>query len=312
MQCSVHIDGFAGTTREIDINVILKEIIKDDDLLNKPLPKPVKGMFFKERYVFKAENGRKILEIGLHPYKVYDSEYCSIVVPGYACSAAEGSPQYDPYGIIQRMYEWGNGHLTKADLALDVRDNPTLFKNIKEASLKAVIKERIRSDMSLKPCPVGEDETIYYNRREQNRNSLCVYDKAKQQGVPGDWIRIEFRAGSRHTLDRIQGELLDNKPLAPLVKALLGQYFTILAPSLKPKKNRPVAAWWQDVVGPAAEYQYSAHYSPKPDKEDTKPQEISLDKLTSYVSRYLKDSNLDIDKYELHEMLVAKFGNRCL
>lgn len=303
MKCNTLIDGFSITipdglsaadpyymqSTEV-LDYVLEQVLCHDSYNKADKPKPARGVFFRDRYIFYHANGRKLVEVGVRPTSNKAGKCTSISVTGFACSTKAGDYRIDPLELISKCIRLA-GHLTRIDIALDVFDVPDLFGNIEQASKKDVHKERIRTILAYeKPVPVGERETIYYGRRRQNRNSVAVYDKAVQQDVPGAWVRVEFRAGSRSVLDKIGAEIEDSKPISALLKALLNTYLTFLAPSHKSKQNRPIAGWWQAIVGKAEKYEFIATTAPKADQDDRAGREISIENLKSYINKFMAGS----------------------
>ena len=95
---------------------------------------------------------------------------------------------------IIRQIQATSDKITRLDLAIDLEDSGlTLFK-----FLKAWREERTKT-WATKVLPVTEHtkrrgvtgETIYYGSRTSNRY-IRVYNKALEQGVSADWLRIEL------------------------------------------------------------------------------------------------------------------------
>lgn len=84
-------------------------------------------------------------------------------------------------GIEQRF--------TRLDLAIDVRDSEFSVQDYAKLIRRGEYKARAKKPNLIDGF--GNGDTLYIGSRQSER-MLRIYDKAKEQGINGDWIRIEL------------------------------------------------------------------------------------------------------------------------
>lgn len=90
------------------------------------------------------------------------------------------------YRVMERAYEQG-WHCTRIDIAADLRDTGVTVQDIYYAHSKEQPKERKKKTF----ITSARGDTFTLGSRQSNKY-LRVYDKAAEQGLSEDWIRVEL------------------------------------------------------------------------------------------------------------------------
>lgn len=85
------------------------------------------------------------------------------------------------------------GHsITRIDLAIDFKGWRASVQTYIDAFNKGECKTRLRSAQVVQSLTGGGD-TLYIGSMKKRKNLVRIYDKAKELGVSGDWIRVELQ-----------------------------------------------------------------------------------------------------------------------
>lgn len=241
--------------------------------------------WYRSRYTVFSKNGHSLLSVSLSPVSANNSNTTAFSVPGYALSSAADALNIDPIELIKKIALLG-GTVTRIDLALDYRGPVPILRNMFNASRPDVWRESIKSPLRFKaPLPVGWDEsTIYYGALAKGTSCIVAYNKALEQEVAGPWTRIEFRTRDRDLCGAIQTEIIEGRPMGELTAAMLLKYLKFITPGTGSKYNRPVVAWWSQLLKEGAGFKFVRHEGGK-DESGPRP---SPNPCT--VTKYLLDA----------------------
>lgn len=121
----------------------------------------------------------------------------------------------DPRDIIRNAAAWPEVRFTRIDLAIDFRDGEADPYDLHDAftagRVKTHVKECQRTDQHTRHA-VRKGATVYLGSRTSERFLRC-YDKAAEQGVEGDWTRLELELKRAQARRAVKG-LLDSTPAA--------------------------------------------------------------------------------------------------
>lgn len=138
--------------------------------------------------------------------------------------------QEDDKWLLEYFLEHG-AVITRLDCALDVFESPLNFDVLWRLCRERDYICRLRKP-PLRDCDAETGDTVYFGRM---KSSVCtrVYNKAAEQNVPGDWIRVETMF--RHSRANNAAKLMVKKKLD--CRSLIAGHVQI--PRLK---------WWTDVM----------------------------------------------------------------
>lgn len=251
--------------------------------------KQSRGNWYHERHAISSLQGNQLLNVYLHPRADRNRDTSAYSVTGYALSNRPDSLQrFDPVELIGKIHDAG-GKLTRIDLALDYLGTEPVFQYMLDSSKPDIWKDRLITPLRFdKPIPVGwEQETLYYGLLSKTTDTaVCVYDKAKEQGVPGPWLRVEFRTKDRDLCQAIMEEIVTGRPIGELTAGLLRKYLRFVSPGIKAKYNRPTAVWWDELLGTGEKFNLTRHRDGKTDEE----RKAKKPKSGKIVIRYLQDA----------------------
>ena len=230
-----------------------------------------KAKWYHERHVIKAGN-RTILTVGLHATAENNANSSSFSIPGHAFTNESGT-DFDAVAIIRKVAAMG-GKLTRLDLAIDFSDRAT-FDAIWDSAMPDVWRDRIKSPLKLPaPLPVGHGrQTLYFGKLKKGsqETALVLYDKANQQGVPGDWFRLELRTINRELLKMISEEFCAGHSVGEVTAGLINTYLKFVSPSCRDKYRRPIAPWWTSLIEEGAAFKFARHMGGKTEEEREHP-----------------------------------------
>lgn len=99
---------------------------------------------------------------------------------------------------ILRFHAEREHKITRIDIAVDVTDSgmdiAKLFREYEENK----VKTRVRSKATGIIKTNGEMETMYVGSKKKRTKLIRIYNKAIEQGIDGDWIRIEYETRAQN------------------------------------------------------------------------------------------------------------------
>ena len=224
--------------------------------------------WYRSRNTVFTKNGRSLLSVSLSPVSANNANTTAFSVPGYALSSAADALNIDPVELIKKIVLMG-GTLTRIDLALDYRGPVPILKKMFNSSRPDTWRESIKSPLRFRaPLPVGwAESTIYYGALAKGTSCIVAYNKAKEQAVVGPWTRIEFRTRDRDLCKGIQTEIIAGRQIGELTAGMLLKYLKFITPGAGSKYNRPVAAWWAQLLKEGADFKFVRHDGGKEESE---------------------------------------------
>ena len=127
----------------------------------------------------------------------------------------------NPLDIVRAAAAWPDVRFTRLDLAIDVfnasADAYDLHRAFVGGRVKTHVQECQRTDKHGKDA-VRKGATVYLGARTSERFLRC-YDKAAEQGVEGDWTRLELELKRAQARRAVKG-LLESTPAATAAKML--------------------------------------------------------------------------------------------
>lgn len=155
-----------------------------------------------------------------------------------------------------------------------------------ESSHPDVWKDRIITPLRFdRPLPVGWDqETIYYGHLDKG-TCIAAYDKARQQGQPGPWTRIEFRTKDRDLCSLVLMEIEAGRTIGDITATLLKKYLKFVPPGRKTKYQREPCSWWIDLLTAGSGFKFQRHPAGKHDDQPRK-----RGPTPAAVMRYLQEA----------------------
>lgn len=252
-----------------------------------------RAKWYRSRHTLLSESGRHLFSVSLAPVSVNNANTSAFSVPGFALSSATESLNIDSVDLVKKFDLLG-GSLTRLDLALDYRGPVNVLQKMFNSSRPESWRDLIKSPLRFKaPLPVGWDNsTIYYGHLSKG-TCICAYDKAREQGVSGPWTRIEFRTRDRDLCKALQADIVAGREVGEITAGMLMKYLTFLTPGPQSKYNRPVAAWWSQLLTEGADFKLVRHDAGKDESTPRKAQ--SLDAVLRYLQdAYMFDESGDI------------------
>jgi len=139
------------------------------------------------------------------------------------------------------VIKWHSGKFhkpTRIDLAIDVHDSPTLLPYIQRMIARGRYTTSAKKISTTKSL-VGNGQTLYFGARTSPL-FMRIYDKAAEQHIQADWVRIETEC--KDTKARAVEHLLlhsDQVPIYQTACTLARQMFDCKAPSWRRAMNAP-------------------------------------------------------------------------
>lgn len=189
-------------------------------------------------YGIKFASGLTICYGGRKTYNDNENMGIHIIMSGQVL--ANDHITFDVIEQIKKMRK--DGHevkISRLDIAIDTEMD---FHYVYNEYLKKKYVCRYKKE-SIRQC-VNEDlrGTLYFGKRGSN-TMFRIYDKALEQGLPGNWLRIELE---------IRNEAID-EAIEALNKGIIGQYFEghlrFVEKINKTNKSRSLTAeWWNAIM----------------------------------------------------------------
>lgn len=127
----------------------------------------------------------------------------------------------DPRDIVRAAAARPEVRFTRIDLAIDLRDGEADPYDLHDAfttgRVKTHVRECQRTDQHTRYA-VRKGATVYLGSRTSERYLRC-YDKAAEQGVEGDWTRLELELKRAQACRAVKG-LLDSTTAATAARML--------------------------------------------------------------------------------------------
>jgi len=121
--------------------------------------------------------------------------------------------------MIAEHHQASYDRCTRVDLALDVRDEKLIISKLASIVKHGSTKVKTKSYSHILSQDGGE--TLYLGSR-QSEQYLRIYNKAAQQEIAGDWIRIELELkGSRAHQIGVQLAMTKDSEMAAVTRGLI-------------------------------------------------------------------------------------------
>lgn len=171
-------------------------------------------------------------------------------IPGKACRWLDGNSAWDWRYQFERWARMG-ANFTRLDVCFDDREGRLDLDVISKQVANGFCASRARGWQPIGSGKIGEGTDALARTVSVGSASsdtfLLFYDKAKEQGVPGPWIRCEIR-WFRDRADAAVGKFVMGGA-AKFAELLAGHIAFHEEGHQVRKVDRPICAWWQLFLG---------------------------------------------------------------
>jgi|GEM_PF-7029669 len=270
------------------------------------------AVWYRHRHTIHSSKGQPLIHIGTEPTAENNRSTTTLTLTGYALSDRPDALQdVDPIQVLTKVFELG-GQPSRIDLALDYFGSVPIHQLMLAASKPDVWKDQITTPLRFKaPLPIGWEQTLYYGELKKG-TVVCAYDKAAEQGVPGNWERIELRTTNKDLLIPLMMDLTGGVSLGEVTTGILWKYLRFIQPGPKAKNNRPPAQWWVDLLaGGKGDYVFKRHSDGKIEETGTKAKRSGTGAtVRAYLDRQRElDNTGDIEAVILQIADEIRAGN---
>lgn len=96
-------------------------------------------------------------------------------------------------GIDVLRYHVAQGHnIARLDIALDFIGCGLTVQNFQDVFTAGIVKTRLKTASTVQSL-THAGHTLYLGSRKKRKKLVRVYDKAAEQGIEGDWVRVEIQ-----------------------------------------------------------------------------------------------------------------------
>lgn len=200
-----------------------------------------------------------------------------VEISGKGCREVEALWHfYDWATIIEGVTDRG-GHVTRIDVAFDDRAGILSALEITRAIDEGRVVSRFKDALNMRKRRLVDGEGNGWTEQfgsAQSSVQVTMYDKAKEQGVEGHWLRVEMQF--RHDRAEAAAEMVKAGKIAEIAGVLRGyiEFKTLPAGSDSNKRRWPAASWWVSFLDGCAKTRLQV-----------KPRTRSLDDVYAWLDR---------------------------
>lgn len=169
------------------------------------------------------------------------------IISGQACRILE-SLNISLLDILRKLNENSTINITRLDIAMDLFHDNNLLNSIVEAYNSDNYRSKTKSSNIIisKGCNGRIGTTINFGSR-QSSVVIRIYDKASEQDLEVNWIRIEVECKDKKYNKKIINNF-NNIGLSATYKAIINNYLAFLEYKDNNISRSKVAIWWSKTI----------------------------------------------------------------
>lgn len=126
----------------------------------------------------------------------------------------------DSFEILKHHIDSGH-NITRIDVAVDFVGYGVKVQDFQNAFMQGHVITRLRSASMIRSL-TDNGHTFYLGSRKKRKKLVRVYDKASEQGIDGDWIRVELQLMGRPATELAMRAIRDKSITSVLIGAIIG------------------------------------------------------------------------------------------
>ena len=174
-----------------------------------------------------------------------EDDAAHVSLTGVGCRAIERLPDFFSWEVYLSRLLLRGAQFSRVDVAIDDRSGLVTVAKVREAEW--VGRARGMYDTSSR----GKDrvctgETVYFGRRVSD-TFVRIYNKALEQGVEGDWTRVEVECKRKRA--HLMAEAVASGDLGEVVRGFLMGHLRFVEAVADTNRDRwPLLDWWSEFL----------------------------------------------------------------
>lgn len=172
---------------------------------------------------------------------------CHVEMSGQGCRQYEGFAPLPWLELFQKCLAVG-ANVTRLDLAIDTVDGTLpladLYAAVRCGNVRTLFSEWRRIEKGcFRSDEMNEGETLYLGSTRSS-TFFRVYDKAKESGVDGSWVRFELELRKERSAQATR-YLGGGMPAGELAARIINQYFAVIQDDDSNTSRCSLQPWWE-------------------------------------------------------------------
>ena len=250
MKCQVSIDWLTFTVRSDNPDDVIRDFLgMDPDLFQ------LTGLSLMGFHKVKKFSDINVCWEGREDTHFHLSSLVCVSMSGNGCRAFETFSKLSPdkqtspfLPLFNKLMSDDNIHVTRIDIACDDRDG-VLDMDLMAAKVReGAVNTRLTSrDIHQKFCGEANDGMTIYIGSPSSDFRLRIYDKAKEQGIEGHWVRVEMVLRAEHSRAFVS-QVASGEDVGTLAAKVLNEKFLFIERDDTNISRCSVCVWWSAFV----------------------------------------------------------------